>query len=251
VIMTFEATQPMHHVYTTDSARMAENESQEGWELWDRTLDKIRFEQNSYPCPNRVHIATRFDGQHWVTWARELGRVGLGVGDHLHESLEDFYRKFHVTFQRLYQMRPFEMSDGERAIWNEIVDVVDVARYRENTPLRVREFGQIRHFQTPYPSKIHWIDGRKERINLVEAPPMLAGLRPGQWIEAVVERDAKTGQLMRMIDVQKVPTPPSPTRYRTFWETIEVADLPEVSLATIDEPVCREMGTDGSESDET
>lgn len=251
MIVALDATPAMHQIYTADSALMGEDKSQEGWDLWDQTLDKIRFEQNCYPCPNRVHVATRFDGQHWVTWARELGRVGRGVGDDLHESLEDFYRTFHVTFQRLYQMRPFEMSDEERAIWDEILDVVDVAKYRENTPLRVREFGQIRHFQTPYPSRIYWIDGRRERINLGQAPAMMAGLRPGQWIEAVVERDPKTGQLLRMIDAQKVPTPPSPRSYRAFWETIEVADLPEVSLATIDEPVCSEVGTDESESDET
>lgn len=200
-------------------------------------LDKIRFEDTTYRCPNLVRLHYQFDGQVWNCWAREIAGVCIGEGYTPKLARDDWYQRFHAEFQRLFAMRPFEMTSDDSRNWETILSVVDVVEYRQNKPLSVREIGCVRFPRTPYPSQMNWIDGRKEAFSLHQVPAELAGCKPGQWVDAIIEREPRTGKLLRVVHIQRIssPLPENPRSIRSAWEKMRMADLPETEWDWSDE----------------
>ncbi len=192
-------------------------------------LAEIRFEGTVYRCPNTVRLNYQFYGQTWNCWARELASIYVGEGETPKLARDDWHQKFHSAFQRLYSMRPFEMSEEDARCWETILSDVDVVEYGLAKPLTVREIGCVHFLRTSYPSQMHWIDGRKESFSLHQVPDELAGCKPGQWVEAIVEREPQTGRLLRVVHVQRIssPLPESPSNVRAAWEAMRTAELIE------------------------
>ena len=208
-----------------DRGQALEETSATGGEM----LAEVRFEKTIYRCPSRARLHYRFDGQAWNCWGRELASLCVGEGQTPRLAREDWHQRFHAEFQRLYAMRPFEMTPDESRNWEAILSIVDVVDYRLSTPLSIREIGCVRYPRTPYPSQMRWIDGRREGFSLHQVPAELAGCKPGQWVEAIVEREPLTGRLIHIVHVQRIPSPlpESPRSVRAAWEKMRQAELPE------------------------
>jgi len=208
-----------------DQGQALEETSTTGGEF----LAEIRFDKAHYRCPNRIRLHHQFDGQVWHCWARELSSVCVGEGQTPSLAREDWHQRFHAEFQRLYVKRTFEMTPQESDSWEAILSVVDVVDYRVSTPLRIREIGCVRYRHMPYPYQMRWIDGRRELFTLHQVPAEIAGCKPGQWVEAIVEREPLTGRLIRIVHAQKIPSPlpERPGTLRAAWEGMRKAELPE------------------------
>jgi hypothetical protein len=101
--------------------------------------------------------------------------------------------------------------------------------YRQNIPLSVREIGFISYGKRSYPSQIHWINGRMDKISLAQAPPELADCKTGQWIEAIVKRDPVTNHLILIDHIEKIMSlhRPSASKLAENWESLQKAELPK------------------------
>lgn len=150
-----------------------------------------------------------------------------GHGANIDEAWNDWAAQFHVRFQTLYGMRPWERQTDERDEWERIEQMVDVTAYQRETPRRTREVGSIRQ-RRPLPNKVRWETGRNEDIDLSLAPPEFASLFAGQRFEAIVLRDPATNQLLRIVDVIPLRGLPGNAECDALWETVPSSrDLPE------------------------
>jgi len=193
----------------------------------DVFLREIHFGKVAYKCPETLVLHCQHEGDGWISWERSLLHICVGRGASPELARQEWKRCFHAEFQRLYAMRPFEMAEDDRSKWQSLVNLVDVVDYRMSTPTTLQEIGCVRHPHASYPSQMCWIDGREERFDLDQVPSQMAGFKPGQWVEAAVERDA-AGRLLRILHVQKISTPPSDQAAQTIWDAVPVANLPEV-----------------------
>jgi hypothetical protein len=168
-------------------------------------------------------------GQGWICWADEFGFTYVGTGVTPLQALQDWKERVHADFQALYAKRPFEMTAEEVERWASLNGIVDVLEYRQTTPLQVREIGCVHWDRRPFPSSIAWIHGRLDRISLEDSPSDLAGYRPGQWVDAIVERDPLTSRLLRITHVQRIPTirPESESGIEKAWDRMATAKLPD------------------------
>jgi hypothetical protein len=134
---------------------------------------------------------------------------------------DDWLYQVHETFQDLYGKRAFEMSEAELNTWGLLEDMIDVVGYRNSTPLILREVGWVSRAR-PEPNRIRWIDGRQESVDLESMPGAFAAYKPGQWFEAVVERDSLTGRLLQVVSVQRIPAmhPMSEGRLSEFLQSL-------------------------------
>jgi len=127
----------------------------------------------------------------------------VGQGDTLEEAREDWLRSVHASFQELLQKRPFEMSPEDKRVWSILSSNIDVAVYRNQTPIQVCQFGRISKAR-PYPQQIHWENGDREAISIdqVDVPDFIT-FKPGQPFEAVVARDPVDFRLLRIVHIQR------------------------------------------------
>lgn len=137
-------------------------------------------------------------------WVEGFSPRFVGSGVVIDAAFDDWRYQIHETFQDLYGKRAFEMSEAELSAWRLLEDLIDVVGYRNSTPLVLREVGWVSETR-PEPRRITWSDGRREPVDLEKMPGPFAAYKPGQWFEAVVERDSVTGQLLRVVSVQRVP----------------------------------------------
>lgn len=170
-----------------------------------------------------------WDGDAWICWALEPGLPYKGRGETPALARQEWACLLHADFQRLYAMRPFEMSEADLRRWQSLLRIIDVSQYRESTPVSLREIGQVRWDTRPYPYKIQWIDGRYDLIELNLVPPELAGCKPGQWVEADVRRHPRTGCLVQIDHVQRIATirEPSEKQLDQYWQDLPKAETEE------------------------
>ena len=109
----------------------------------------------------------------------------------------------HEGFQELSHKRPFEMTDKDTHRWSVLSSQIDVTVYRNQTPLRVRQFGRIAQSR-PYPRQIQWENGEREAITIeqVDSPDFIT-FKPGQPFEAIVARDPVNFRLVRIVHIER------------------------------------------------
>jgi hypothetical protein len=149
------------------------------------------------------------------------------------EALDDWRNQVHALFQQLLAMRPFEMEPRDRARWRALDSVIDSAQFRRSTPVRMRQLGRVEYLKRPYPCAVHWAGGGRERVSFELMPPEFPSFKPGQWIEAICERDPLTTRLMRVSHVERIPEVRmmSCTQQDQYWENLTTSDsLPESDL---------------------
>lgn len=149
------------------------------------------------------------------------------------EAIEDWKVKVHAGFQQMLAMRPFEMSTDDRARWHAFELAIDTAELRRSTPIRMRQLGSVEYMHHRYPRAVRWIGGGRERVLLAAMPPEFPGYKPGQWIEAICERDPLTGRLLRVTHVERIPDVRLMSRVQQdeYWDTLPTGEtLPESDL---------------------
>jgi hypothetical protein len=100
----------------------------------------------------------------------------------------------------------------------------------QNTPIVVREVGQISYGMISRPYRIKWLTGYNIVIDPYRVPPELMSLKPGQYIDAVVKRDPVTHKEIEILSVQSIAFHlPTEAEAKNFLETLPVARLAEGS----------------------
>lgn len=170
--------------------------------------------------PVRGHFL-RVDGIACEFWVDGFSPCFVGRGVKTREAYLDWRDQVHETFQELYGKRPFEMTSEERERWHVLEHMIDVVSYRNETPIVVRQIGQVTQAR-PLPRQITWVDGRKDGVHLDLMPPEFAGYKPGQPFEADVERDPLTWKLRKVRHVQRISTihPLSATELQKYWKSM-------------------------------
>lgn len=167
-------------------------------------LDRVQVGNACYRLVEPLELIFGWIEGIWACYSDRFDYVGRGSTPA--EARRDWEGRFHARFQALYSKRPFEMTSAENRRWGELLSVVDVAAYREETPLSIRQIGQVRYGHMSYPTRIDWLDGGRDNVDLDAAPPEFASCRSGQWIDAVVVRDASTNKLKRITHLDKIAT---------------------------------------------
>ncbi len=127
----------------------------------------------------------------------------VGSGRAVEEAFVDWRDRVHARFQELYSMRPFEMTEQEKADWRFLESQFDVAAYRLGTPLTIRQIGKVIRSR-PLPDLIEWEDGQKESVRPDQVPGEFVTYKPGQPFEAFVSRDPVDFHLLRFTHVQRI-----------------------------------------------
>jgi len=164
-------------------------------------FDEIRVGHVTYPLRRSLQ-ATFIPGRgdHLVDG---FSPTFVGHGETQAEASQDWRIAVHAAFQELLHKRPFEMTDQDRREWNVLSEQIDVTAYRNRMPVSIRQFGRVSKAR-PYPQEITWEDGSRDKVplDLVDSPDFVT-YKPGQPLEAVVERDPLTFQMLRIVHVER------------------------------------------------
>lgn len=166
-------------------------------------VSEIQVGETTYrlrrPAPGEF-ISTR--GGFWEFWVEGFSPAFIGQGRAAEEAYDNWRDQVHESFQDLYRKRPFEMTEEERGKWDALEDRIDIVGYRNEAPVLVRQLGQLTQAR-PFPRRITWIDGTTDLVRLEAMPGEFAGYKPGQWFEAIVERDPLTWSLRKVRYVRR------------------------------------------------
>lgn len=128
----------------------------------------------------------------------------VGHGATYSEARDDWALSVHAAFQELQYKRPFEMTAEDSEKWSLLSSRIDVTVFRNQIPIRVREYGRIERSRHSYPDMIRWENGTKEAITLGQVDsPNFVTYKVGQPIEAVVARDPVNFRLIQIVYVQR------------------------------------------------
>jgi len=154
-----------------------------------------------------------------VFWVKGFSPQFMGKGSRAHDAYRDWRDQVHEAFQELYGKRSFEMTEEELARWQILEDMIDVVGYHNETPIVVRQIGQVMQAR-PLPRRIKWIDGTTEPINLEDMPGEFARYKPGQPFEADVERDPVTWKIRKVRFVRRIGSVPAlaAADLQKFWQ---------------------------------
>ena len=127
--------------------------------------------------------------------------VGLGASENI--AKEDFCLQIHGVIQDLLGKRPFELSNQDTQLLAIIDRFVDLTVFRNTQPIQIRQYGRVSKAR-PYPEEIEWENGTRDFVPVsVVLTPEYVTYKPGQPIEAIVERDPMTFRLQRIVHINK------------------------------------------------
>jgi hypothetical protein len=127
--------------------------------------------------------------------------VGRGTSEST--AKEDFCLQIHCAIQDLLGKRPFELSNQDKQLLAIIDRFVDLTVLRNTQPIQVRQYGKVTRAR-PYPEEIEWENGTKDIVPVsVVLTPEYVTYKPGQPVEALVERDPMTFRLRRIVHIKK------------------------------------------------
>ena len=187
----------------------------------------LRIGPARYEFLKQIHLAFTWSGRAWICWSPDLGWEYESQAETPAGAQGEWERLVHADFQRLFAKRPFQMNSDENTRWQSLVSIINTQHYRDSTPLLLRQIGQVHWDRTPYPSRIKWIEGAEDRIELEHVPAELAAYKPGQWVEADLRRHPITNRLLRIDQVRRISVPRlSENQLGDEWKSLRKADLP-------------------------
>jgi hypothetical protein len=140
-------------------------------------------------------------------WVEGFSPTFVGKGATPAEARQDWELSVHKRFQELFNMRSFEMNSDDSKDWEILSTYIDVAVYRNRTPLVSRQFGSVSQMR-PYPTQIRWDNGRFERVTASQIGfPDFITFKAGQRFEAIVERDPITFALLKIVHAVRKASP--------------------------------------------
>jgi hypothetical protein len=188
-----------------------------------RLLPVIPVGQTGYPLRTPVSgtFAPGPSGKGLEFYVAGFKPFLVGNGPTVDAAFKDWCEQVHCRFQELYVKRPFERTEAEQADWKMLEERIDVAAYREHTPITVRQAGKVAKAR-PQPFLIEWEDGSREKVRLEQMPDEFASYKPGQPFEATVKRHPVTFALQEVTDIQRTRSLPrmSEQEFQDFWESL-------------------------------
>lgn len=192
-------------------------------------IESIQFGDTVYPLRVPVEgIYSRVSGSSGEYRVHAFTPYFTGQGETRKDAFHDWIEQVHVAFQILYRKRPFEMTEQELSQWEVLERRIDVGLYESRTPFILREIGHLVAAR-PDPYKIVWFDNSEDEVALAAMPAEFARFKPGQWFEALVERDRLTGRLRKVRYLHAIDPlePMSGSEATGFWNDLPTtATLP-------------------------
>ena len=185
-------------------------------------LSEIRIGETCYRLRESLRgeflSADDFTCEFWVDGFRP---EFIGRGERAHDAYRDWRDQVHEAFQELYGKRPFEMNEEDQKRWQVLESFIDVVGYRNETPVVVRQVGQVTRTR-PSHRRIEWVDGKSESVNLDDWPGEFASYKPGQPFEADVEHDPLTWKMRKVRFVRRVGAihPMAEGELKRFWQSL-------------------------------
>jgi hypothetical protein len=169
------------------------------------TVDINELHVGHIVYPIRASLKGQYFQRAGELYVEGFGNAFIGKGGTQGEALDDFRLQVHSRFQELLYKRPFEMTSQEKKYWKLLCSLIDETRYRNLTPIQTRQFGEVLYQQTSRPKAIKWDNGYIEQINLsLVGSSDFVTFKHGQPIEAVVERNPVTRELLSIPFVTRV-----------------------------------------------
>lgn len=171
-------------------------------ELSELMLEEVTVGQARYcfKCP----LKGRFDISDSSFRVDFFSPTIIGFNYMPSQARKDWETMFHVVFQELSALRPFEYTPKQIEIWNLMEKYVDIEAYHNSTPLMMTQIGRICEVtRTPYkyPKTITWLDNLRESVPPMNViPDSFVTLKLGQYFEAKVERNRLTGEIQQIVD---------------------------------------------------
>lgn len=166
-----------------------------------------------YPSIGELHV-------------EQVSPTFVGKGKSRDEALADFEIRVHSRLQELIWKRPFEIDASDKRDLDVLDRIIDIAVYKNTTPIMVRQFGTVKYDRTSIPRAIKWDNGYTEHVSLNQvASPDFVRYAPEQPVEAWVLRDPLTRKLLRIASITKV------AKMRTQSEIIESGFLKRIGSA--------------------
>lgn len=121
----------------------------------------------------------------------------VGNGDTLEAAREDWQLQIDFAIQRFLAMQDFEFTSDQRRQRRVLSRYFDLNEIRYSQPLKVRAYGELVS-QYPRPIRVRWVDGTKNTLTRQQISSEMVGFVVGQPFEAVVERNPRTWELIRI-----------------------------------------------------
>lgn len=122
----------------------------------------------------------------------------LGKGMTLEESKRDWQLKVDHEVQRLHALQDFEQTDRDNQMLRSLGRYFDLNEIRYSRPIISRLMGSLESTY-PRPYKVAWVDGSTSQLNREQIPAEMSAFREGRPFEAIIERDARTWKLLRIV----------------------------------------------------
>jgi hypothetical protein len=197
-------------------SRVCDVLSDAGERLWQELCDEARRESGhaeevvdlrvgpvTYHLQRalKLQVAPR-DDHAWEFTLEQFAPRFVGVGDSISAARRDCLNRIHSAFQSLVRLRPFRMTEQQRSDWELLVKLIDVDKYRDSVPLTLLEVGFVSEWNADR-WVVVWLDGRRaETVTVEQTPPEFAAFQPGQWFEALVEREPRSYALRKLCFVR-------------------------------------------------
>lgn len=166
-------------------------------------MNELRVGPTIYPLQENLTGNVTMEGDSGIFTATypRLANLPPGRGASGKQALDERDVLFHCNFQRLYGMRPFEMTDEDKTLWEAFAQVVDIDAYEHLNPVPMRQTGRIKAVGKSG-VEIQWAgEGATSYVPFIQGPAKLATLREGEWVEAVVVRHRQTYELVSVLYV--------------------------------------------------
>ena len=121
----------------------------------------------------------------------------LGKGSTFEEARENWELQIDSAIQELLATQDFERTLEQKRHWHLLCEYFDLNEIRYSRPLKIRAYGRLlRKHSNVY--QVRWIDGSKHTFTRDQVADEMAAFRINQSFEAVLLRDPRTWQLLRI-----------------------------------------------------
>lgn len=121
----------------------------------------------------------------------------VGRGRSLQQAQRDWELNLDAHVQRLLAKQDFEQSAEDRKLIGKLHQYFDFNELKYANPIRTRAYGRLVGLRG-HKYRVRWVDGTKSTLSRHQIPGNMVAYRVGQPFEAVVQRNARTWQLIKV-----------------------------------------------------
>lgn len=121
----------------------------------------------------------------------------IGRGSSLKEAKRDWQLNLDAEVQRLFGTQEFELTTEDKTLLRKLNQFFDLNELRYSTPIAVRSYGRLLGVRG-HKYRVRWVDGTKSTLSRKQIPASMVPFQAGQPFEAVVSRDPRTWNILRI-----------------------------------------------------